>query len=269
MSMPDYPDFTAGRALVMSAQPVANRVNATLTPGAVSGPVDYTIAQLGYELAFHITAAAGATGPDYVTLLMQWNDATTGITVWQKAYTAAAGPNNDSHRIVASGPARANQLVVTITALASNPDTVTTQYTILQTSRTYTRDRARTRSSADANFLGLTGGSYNIESGNLLNTSPGSIGASGSATRVIAFWDAQVFIKARTLAGSATMDVSVEDITGLQAQDASVFHGSCDANGYLSASCYLPSTQCVLVLTNNAGTSEMLAASVTSAETDV
>lgn len=268
-TQPDYPDFTGARAGVLSAQPLAQAVTAELAAGQASATQTYQVTQLGYELAFHLTAAAGGTGPDYATLLMVWMDSASGIPLWEKGYTIAAGPNGEPHRVTASGPARADTLQITVTARSTNPDEVTSQYTVLQTSRSYSRDRTRTRSTNDANYLGLISGNYVIEAGNLLNTSPNLGAAGGVATRVISFWDGQAFIKARTFSGAADLSVSVQDTTGLQSADTSVFHGQSDSGGYLSSSFYLPSLQCVLVLTNGNAAAQQVAASVTAAEVNV
>ena len=265
---PDFPDFTPSGVALTSATPIAQKVTSVLTPGQVVGPVTYQIAQLGYELQFQASGQTGSAGPDYVTFLMSWMDSTTGITVWEKAYSIAVGPHGDAHQICASGPARADQVVVTITALASNPDSISCTYTLLQTSRSYTRDRARTTSSATANFLGLIAGGYVIESGNLLNVSASGVAAGGSAVRVIGFWDGEISIVARTSLASATMDVSVSDLTGLQGNDAAMYHEFANSAGDVNATPFIPSLQCALTLHNNATTSATLSAAVTAATLD-
>lgn len=280
MTVSDYPDFATpganayqisqtGVPLLSAAQQVADMVTGTLTPGQSTAQEVYTYTLLGYEMSFQLQAGgAGATGPDYATILLQWQDGGSTIVVYEKAYTIAAGPNGAQHKITASGPARANRLIVTVTALAANPDNVIYTYTLLQTSRTYTRDRARTKSTADTNFLNLTQGSYVIESGNLLNTAPSGVAASGSATRVIAFWDGACYLKARTSLGGANLDVAVQDTTGLQASDGVVFHQVSDTNGNVGSELYLPSLQCVIVLKNLGGTAATLAAVLTQVSID-
>ena len=192
----DFPDWTAPQAH-------ANAISTTGAPPLVLKQVvdaligqnipanssitrpasgQFAVNQPGYEIQLNV-ATLGGTAP-IVSVELQWYDSTFGGQIEDEIYYFYSG-NLNGHLIHGRGPSKGDRVVVVITNHDAT-SAVTVSYTLLQTSRTFTREFWHTLVKAGAApvFPGFTAIAHNI-AGNILGAQSGSLNASQLLTLVM------------------------------------------------------------------------------------
>lgn len=144
-----------------------------------------SINQPGYEAEFMVNMPASSGTVPFVKVIVVWTDATTGLTVGQRTFfmTCGNGPTN-ALPFYLSGPARGNQVSLTITNLDPSI-TATFTWGFNMTSHVYLTDKLVQGAFGATAPNGYSNPSGFPNAGVLLNSNP-SIPASSTTTRLAA-----------------------------------------------------------------------------------
>lgn len=194
--MTDFPDWTAPQAnanaiATTGAPPLVLKqvvdvlIGQAINAGAsVTRPASgqFPVNQPGYEIQLNV-ATLGATAP-IVSVELQWYDSAFGGQIDDEIYYFYSG-NLNGHLIHGRGPSKGDRVVVVITNHDATSQ-VTVSYTLLQTSRTFTREFWHTLIKAGAApvFPGFTAVPHDIAA-NVLGAQSGSIAGSTTSTLVM------------------------------------------------------------------------------------
>lgn len=216
----------------------------------------FALNQPGYEIQFNV-ATLGATAP-VVSVELQWYDSTFGALMDDETYYFYSGDLN-GHFIHGRGPTKGDRVVVIITN-RDPTSAVTVSYTLLQTSRTFTREfwHTITKAGAVPVFPGFTAITHNV-TGNVLAAFSASVAASTTLTRIMPLYTgtARFMGVGASAAGQTTW--SVQSVTDPLGSSEFPFQGINGQSGFSpdgTASLYvpdlaLPRSQCQLLITNS------------------
>lgn len=275
--MTDFPDWQAPQAH-------ANAISTTGAPplvlkrvvdvligqnvpalGTVTRPASgaFSINQPGYEIQINV-ATLGGTAPA-CSVELQWFDSSFGGLVDDEVYYFLSG-NLNGHLIHGRGPSKGDQVV----AIIKNYDptsAVTFSYTLLQTSRVFTREFWKTTTKGGVNpvFPGFTATPQNLPA-NVLCAQSVSVPASGSSSFMLPLYTGTVRLIGSASATVGTQQWEVIDVTE-QVAGAQTF--SVVGNGETGyapngpGSAYLPDVplpraQCKMTLINTATTAQIM-----------
>lgn len=283
--MTDFPDWGAPQAH-------ANAISTTGAPplvfkrlidvqigtnipaaGTLTRPASgqFSLNQPGYEIEINM-ASLGATAPA-CSVELQWYDSTFGALMDDEIYYFLSG-NANGHLIHGRGPSKGDQVVVVIRNYDAT-SAVSFSYTLLQTSRVFTREFWKTITKAGANpvFPGFTATPMNPPA-NVLCAQSVSVPASGSALFVLPLYTGTVRLlgTGSGTAGQSTWEFIdfTEQVAGAQVFASGVNGQSGYApNGVTSlylAEVPLPRAQCRLTLLNGATTAQFMSTNIMAQE---
>lgn len=218
---------------------------------------NFKLNQPGYEIELNI---ASLTNPaPIVSVELQWYDSSFGALMEDETYYFYSGDVN-GHQIHGRGPSKADRVVVVITN-HSGAGGLTCSYTLLQTSRTFTREfwHTITKGGVTPSFLGFTALAHNI-AGDLVGTRALSVPASQTDVTLMPFYTGTV-----RLFGTGPLAVAAAAIQWIILATAdpvaaanNLFQGSNGQSGFApfgQSSLYapdiaLPRSQCELQISN-------------------
>lgn len=203
MTVTDYPDYTTPQAhanaiSLTGAPPLVLKqvvdvligqnlpANGTVTrPASGSFPIN----QPTYEVQLNI-ATLGATAPA-CSIELQWYDSTFGALMDTEIYYFLSG-NVNGHIIHGRGPTKGDRVIV-IFRNYNATSAVSVTYTLLQTSRVFTREFWKTINKGAVNpvFPGFTTIGMN-PAANTIAADSTSVAASGSAIKVLPLYTGTV-----------------------------------------------------------------------------
>jgi hypothetical protein len=167
------------------------------------GSGQFSLNQPGYEIALNV-ATLGATAP-IVSVELQWYDSAFGQLIDDETYFFYSG-NLNGHFIHGRGPTKGDRVVVVITN-HSGASGITVSYTLLQTSRVFTREfwRTITKNGVNPVFPGFTAISHNV-SGNYLGFTNSSVPAGQTVAFLLPLYTgtARLFGQGAAAAGQTT-----------------------------------------------------------------
>lgn len=287
MPVTDFPDWNAPQAhaddiSTTGAPPlVMKRVIDALigqnvgTSSSITRPASgkFSVNQPGYEILLNV-ATLGASAP-IMSVELQWYDSGFGGLVDSEIYYFYSGDLN-GHLVHGRGPSKGDQVVVIITNF-SGASAVTVSYTLLQTSRTFTREFWKTigKGGVQPAYPGFTAAKSSI-SANVLTNDSFMIAASSSKVIILPLYTGSVSlmgITSDTVAGNSTWDVIAS--SDQVVPSAVPFEGVNGQSGFAPLgvkSLYgpnipLPRSQCQLTLLNgNASSPETLSSIIIAGE---
>lgn len=232
----------------------------------------FSLNQPGYELQISF-GSLGATAP-IMSVELQWYDSSFGNLVDDETYFMYSG-NAAGHFIHGRGPSKGDRVVVIITNNGASAVTVT--YTLMQTSRTFTREFWKTIAKAGVQpvYAGFNSANSSIAA-NQLESASHTLAALNGFTSILPLYTGTVRLLATTSdttpANSSWVITSTSDhlLPGSQ-----TFVGKAGQTGFTVAgtsSLYvpeiaLPRAQCQLNYSNgNSGASETLTAVIVAQE---
>jgi hypothetical protein len=152
-----------------------------------------TVTKPSFEAIFQLNLPAAAGALPFASLVVQWTDSNTGLTVGQKTYILATGNGaGNALTYYLSGPCRGNQITLTLQNLETI-QTLTYTWAFNQTSHVYTIDRLLQPSFPGTAPIGFTYAAGNPAKGALFLSQP-SIGPNGTVTRLTAAHNAKAKI---------------------------------------------------------------------------
>lgn len=268
--MTDFPDWTAPQANATAisttgAPPlvfkqvidvlIGQAINAS---SSITRPASgqFALNQPGYEIQLNV-ATLGSTAT-IVSVELQWYDSAFGALIETETYYFYSG-NVNGHLIHGRGPSKGDRVVVIITN-RSGANQVTVSYTLLQTSRTFTREFWHTivKAGTAPVIPGFTLIGTNI-AGNVLGTDVATIAASGIRTLLLPLYTGTVRlfgIAPSVTAGNITW--TVEPVADPVSASNNEFSGTNGQSGFApsgSGSLYvpdmgLPRSQCQIQVAN-------------------
>lgn len=277
--MTDFPDWTApqAHATAISTTGAPSLVFKRLidvligqsiaAASSITRPASgqFALNQPGYEIQLNV-GTLGGTAP-IVSVELQWFDSSFGARMDDEIYYFYSG-NVNGHQIHGRGPTKGDQVVVIIHNYSAT-SAVTVSYTLLQTSRVFTREFWKTigPNATAPVFPGFTAATMNPSSG-ALAVSTGSVAANGNTSLVLPLYTGTVAftgLTTDTTAGNSEWDIVTA--TDQQVPQATVLAGRNGESGFAAdgaTSLYLPDvslprSQCTLnMLNHNATTTESL-----------
>lgn len=266
MTVPDFPDEKApdahATAISLTGAPplVLKRVLdvqvGTSIPagGTLTRPASgaFAINQPGYEIQVNVGQVGGTAA--IISVELQWYDSAFNGLIEDEIYYFYSGDVN-GHQIHGRGPSKGDQVVV-IVKDHSGASGVSFSYTLLQTSRTFTREFWHTivKNQAFPAFPGFTAVTHDIGAGVIAGQAV-SVPASTVDTFVLPLYTGTVRLFGVTSSASAgNNDWQVLAVTDLGVAGAVLLQGSNGQSGFAPdgvSSLYIPDTplpraQCVL-----------------------
>lgn len=287
MTVPDFPDEKApdahATAISLTGAPplvLENLVDVQIgtsipASGTLTRPASgqFTINQPAYEVILNV-GTLGGTAP-ILSIELQWYDHNFGQLIDSELYYFYSG-NVNGHQVHGRGPTKGDRLVVVVKNFNATSG-VSFTYTLIQVSRTYTREFWRTVGKAGVQpvYPGFTAAASDI-SANLLSAESHSIGAAGTTSVLLPLYTGSVRLVGTT--SDTTAGNSRWLITPTSDQVAGsipTFQGANGESGFAPdgpktlwvPDVALPRAQCTLLFSNtNATTTEILTAAVTAKE---
>ena len=231
----------------------------------------FSLNQPGYEILLNV---ASLTSPaPIVSVELQWYDSTFGQLLDTETYYFYSG-NVNGHFIHGRGPSKGDSVVVLVTN-HSGAGAVTFTYTLLQTSRVFTREFWKTiiKAGVAPAYLGLTAINHNI-AGNVVGLTSSSVGAGATLAFVMPLYTgtARLFGQGAAAAGQSTWIIlpstdpvggSVNSFQGVNGQSGFAPFG---ASSLYVADIAMPRSQCQLQLINNLTVAQAIITSITAQE---
>lgn len=194
MTVPDFPDEKApdahATAISLTGAPLLgfkNILGSNAAGQAIGSGAQVTLLsavpvnQIGYEMLFTFsTAAATASG---AFIFVSWSDSVTSLVTDSQTWSFFAGSNAAPHSIRLVGPSNGDRVTV-IAGSKANAQTV--KYSIMQTSRVYTRHLGHTLTPQGVapSYPGFTAANADPSS-NILCAESQSVGASGNTVLLL------------------------------------------------------------------------------------
>ena len=281
----DFPDWTAPQAHATAisttgAPPlVFKRVIDALigqnipASGTLTRPASgsFSLNQPGYEILLNV---ASLTSPaPVVSVELQWYDSTFGQLLDDEIYYFYSG-NLNGHFIHGRGPSKGDAVIVVVKNYSAAGG-LTFTYTLLQTSRVFTREFWKTITKGGVNpaFLGFTAAPQNMPA-NVLCAQNTSLAASSSQVLILPLYTgtARLFGSGSAVAAAATWQItdSTEQVAGSQifAQGTSGQTGFAPlgAGSLWLPDIALPRAQCQLTVVNNATAVQLISTNLMAQE---
>lgn len=282
----DFPDWTApqahataisttGAPLLVFKQVIDQLVGQSLPhASSITRPASgrFTLNQPGYEIWFNV-ATLGATAP-VLSAELQWFDSATGARIDDELYYFYVG-NLNAHFVHGRGPTKGDRLVVVLTNYSGTVDS-TLSYTVLQTSRIYTREYWHTIGQGPVApvFPGFTAATMNI-SANILAGQSNSMTAAQVLSFVLPLYTGTIRLMGTTTGPTAGKSVwnildntdqvatGVFSVQGVNGQSGFAPDGE---SGLWLPQVALPRSQCTLQLVNNETTTQTLTTTIVAQE---
>ncbi len=246
----------SGSPLLAKYGVLADGSETSIVPGDTIIVGTWSISQTSYEIGLNVHTAAGAK--DYVTIRLQFTDSVSGLLVGQRTCYVVAGNSGNAHSIVGTGPMRGDTVTLSVITDSLNTANMAVYYTLVQTSRLYTRDEWKTI------VMDITAYTTSgvLPDANILTNSAPSIASGASQTRLLPLFGARVGIEAETTSGAADAEILIAAAGSVMSNYPTVYHGYTGAGGRLVDSFPLPDAQCLLTVTNHAAAQQTLSFSV-------
>lgn len=224
---------------------------------------DALINQPGYEGLINVNFPAGAGTLPFVTLLMQWLDTASGLSVDTEQFilTGGNGPTN-SLPFYISGPCRGDH--VTISVMNNDPaQTATITYAFNQNSHIYTHDRILQSKYATTAPITFTNPNGVPTPGVLFQAAP-STGPSATSSRLVCVWNGSLWLTMDNSGQANALALSLTDASGLLSGSTTseVFSQTVAAGVRLMQECALPNGPMLLNI-RNTGTTGNIAPIIT------
>lgn len=286
MTVPDFPDEKApdahATAISLTGAPplVFKRVidvqlgTSIAAGGTLTRPASgaFSLNQPGYEIQLNVGTLGGVA--PIVSVELQWYDSAFGLLMDSEIYYFYSGDVN-GHQIHGRGPSKGDQVIVVIKNY-SGTSGVSVTYTLLQTSRTFTREfwKTITKGTVQPVLPGLTMAPGNMESGWLMGLNT-SIPASGNLSRVLPLYTGTVRLNGIAVSGAAgNLQWVLNDNTNQLVSGPLAFQGTNGQAGFApfgASSLYaaeipLPRSQQTLTISNNLTTTLTAITGIVAAE---
>lgn len=245
MTLPDFPDWAIGHALVHA--PVSQVATAFLTLGGAQEVVEPIIgmSQIGLDVYLALEMPTNMGTVPFGQLRFDWTDPTSAQVIWTEEFLLCCGNNNFAQhqmQLLAKG----GQVTVSLTNLDS-ATTLTYQLIVTQHSRPQPKDKGFQLAAVGVNGFNQPGG--RPRTGEHCNTSP-SIGPNASVTRLMPFSMGKHTFNVANLSGANAMSVSVNDA----ATNDLITKYAVAANSADVREITLPNSTCQLTLANTQAT---------------
>lgn len=175
----------------------------------------FPLNQPGYEIELNVATLGGTA--TVVSVELQWYDSTFGALIDDETYYFYSG-NVNGHLIHGRGPTKGDRVVAIITN-HSGANQITVSYTLLQTSRTFTREFWHTITKGGVNpvFPGFSAIAHNV-AGNVLGITNSAVAASTTVVLLLPLYTgtARLFGQGANTAGQTTWIIlpSADPIAG-------------------------------------------------------
>lgn len=252
----------AGHSVLTSVKSVTLARNAAVT---------YTlpITRPGYLVRINITNTTNTTTEMPVRFDWQFVDVATGTILDNLSWSIFAGAKGSPHSVNGSGPAKGNQLSVTITNQAFATATLTFDFIVMEVTSTFDRHDWHTDDTVAFTISSFTSPETEATSGllcGIVNLSLAT-GAGGQATRILPLYtgEAQLWLSTASSAADLEYWLFPEADQGFASQPAYA-NGATTANGTVVIPLFMPRVQSILVLQNNNAATKVVQATLSAAQ---
>lgn len=226
-----------------------------LAAGASSAVFTGSPSQPSYEIIIQANLTATGTPQRTQQVTLTWKDSASGLITAVETYYFSA-PNPSPTIVVGAGPTKGDTLTVQLT----NNDTAICayQFTVLQHSRSYVRDRWYSEAMGGS-YAGQPAATSDPSAALLADMKP-SLAANTGASVLLPLWSGRAFIHAQS--GNAWFAI-IKTINPIAANSGQVWSFTGTAAQVIDQEIILPRSQCTLQVNNTGSTTANVQATIT------
>lgn len=257
--MTDFRDFTAeGQPLVPASGELGSGAVGGLLAGTSTTLGPFTVSQTSWELYLAVSDHVSAVAQSDITVMLEWSDSATLVTVRQDGSGFAAGPLGTPHVVTGRGPTAGDTLTISLANSPGSGDALDITWYVWEHSRVELHTDVRTQVLAGA---GYTLASNAVPQGILFAASPAPLAGGASWSRLLPLYTGPIDLTAVTSSAAADGLFTLSGVgTNALPHYNVLLSEHTGADGLLNTAWALPAQQAVITATNGNAAAQTLQA---------